>query len=367
MLERLRVGNRKAGVFGRLGAFRVAYVPSVDSAPVMVASELGFFAARGVRVTLCREVGWAGVREKLLHVDVDAAIAPAGMAYALHCGLGTVARACVASLFLGRGGGAMLLSPALRDLGVRDAETLREAVEAQRGRRPFVFAHGYGLSAQAFALREWLGAAGIEVGRDVRLINVPPMLTPSNLLAGHVDGCWVEEPWTTSALLTESGWSPASGHSPASPLPDKVFLALQDFVNGFPQEHAAMTAALVDACVFCAEPGNRDELASLLARNCFPELSPSVLGKALDACLTTPASPPVEHAPTRDRARQVFRQVAATGLADGCFRFRRDVVARVFREDLFRAATGPSTARATAPLQASARRASRSRSALVFA
>src|SRR5688572_13850431 len=67
---------------------RIGFLALTDAAPLVVAKELGWFAARGLSVELCREVGWATIRDKVVYGELDAAHAPAPMLWAAQLGLG---------------------------------------------------------------------------------------------------------------------------------------------------------------------------------------------------------------------------------------------------------------------------------------
>ena len=69
---------------------RIGYVPLTDCAPLVVAHERGIFARHGLRVQLRREAGWATVREKMLHGELDASQAPVSMVFEMSWGLGVV-------------------------------------------------------------------------------------------------------------------------------------------------------------------------------------------------------------------------------------------------------------------------------------
>ena len=51
----------------------IGYVALVDSAPLIVAREGGFFAEQGLQVDLQREPSWASLRDHLLFGDLVAA------------------------------------------------------------------------------------------------------------------------------------------------------------------------------------------------------------------------------------------------------------------------------------------------------
>ncbi len=82
----------------------VGFVPLCDCAPLVMAQELGLFEKFGLRVRLSREVGWATVRDKMIHRELDAAHALAPMVFAVSLGLGSLQTDCVSGLVLSRSG-----------------------------------------------------------------------------------------------------------------------------------------------------------------------------------------------------------------------------------------------------------------------
>ena len=117
------------------GILNVGYAATIDCAVLIAAQELGLFRKQGLEVRLSREVGWTTIREKLLHEELDAAATHASMLFSIYCGIGVVRRPCLSGLLLGRNGSAITLAKAFWDEGVRDAATLGQLIQAQRGRR----------------------------------------------------------------------------------------------------------------------------------------------------------------------------------------------------------------------------------------
>ncbi len=115
-----RMTNRLAG-----DRLRVGFVPLTDCAPLIMAQELGLYTKYGLRVELSRELGWATIRDKIIHRELDAAHALATMPVAASLGLGSIACECVAGLVLNLNGNAITLSNDLWRRGVRDGKTLR--------------------------------------------------------------------------------------------------------------------------------------------------------------------------------------------------------------------------------------------------
>src|SRR6476469_7881090 len=66
-----KLQNRKA--LEKTAPLRLGFVPLIDCAPLVMAHELGLFSKYGLNVTLQRQLGWATVRDKLIHGELDAA------------------------------------------------------------------------------------------------------------------------------------------------------------------------------------------------------------------------------------------------------------------------------------------------------
>src|SRR5689334_12307837 len=151
-----------------------------------MAHELGLFRKFGLNVALSRELGWATIRDKVIHGELKAAHAVAAMPLAATLGLGSITCDCLTALVLNLHGNAITLSNDLWRRGVRNGATLRQEVLRLRGERTLTFGTVYPLSSHHHLLRHWLGSAGIHPDRDVRLVIVPPSQMVANLKAGHL-------------------------------------------------------------------------------------------------------------------------------------------------------------------------------------
>jgi len=118
---------------------QVGFVPLTDCAPLIMASELGLFRKYGLRVTLSRELGWATIRDKVIHGELDAAHALAAMPVAATLGLGSIPCECSTALVLNLHGNAITLSNDLWRRGVRDGASLREEIARSRREKTFAF------------------------------------------------------------------------------------------------------------------------------------------------------------------------------------------------------------------------------------
>ncbi len=243
---------------------RIGFVPLADCAPLMAADQLGLFEKHGVEVRLQREVGWATIREKILHHEIDAAHAPGGLALSLRLGVhGHVCRG-IAPFIFNANGNAITLSRDLYGRGVRDAATLRKLIRSTP-QQLFTFGVVAFWSSHHILLREWLRGGGIDPEKDVRIVMLPPPQMPGSLAAGLLDGYCAGEPWNTAAIVQGTGWCAATSETIAPGHPEKVLLTTEEFAEARGEDLAAIIRALDEACAFCDEPKNRRQLPGLLA------------------------------------------------------------------------------------------------------
>jgi ABC-type nitrate/sulfonate/bicarbonate transport system substrate-binding protein len=261
---------------------RLGFVPLTDCAPLVMAKELGLFKKFGVNVALSRELGWATIRDKVIHRELDAAHAIAAMPVAATLGLGSIPCDCLTALVLNLNGNAITLSNELWQHGVRDGATLREEITRARGEKTFTFGVVYPFSSHNFLLRNWLASSGIHPDRDVRIVVVPPPQMVANLKAGHLDGFCVGEPWNSVAVQARAGWCVATSAELDPGHPEKVLMVRHEFAAKCAEEHLALVAALLEACEFCDAPENRNEVVATLARPEYVNAPAAALRRGFD-------------------------------------------------------------------------------------
>ncbi len=244
---------------------KVGFISLVDAAPFFVAADYGLFSKYGLKVGLSREVGWATIREKVLYGELDAVQALCPMPFASTLGVHSSRIPCVSGMQISKGGNAIVLSGDLWKRGVRDGKSLRQDIANSRYFRKYIFATVYAFSTHAFLIRDWLTSSGIDVERDVQLVNLPPSQMCRNLAAGTIDGFCAGEPWPSLAISQEMGWSPAVSVDIAPSHPEKALMVRESFAEEHPNEHLSLIAALTEACAFCDRPENRDVVARCLS------------------------------------------------------------------------------------------------------
>ncbi len=326
---------------------RLGFIALNDAAPLIVAHEHGFFHRHGLTVALSREAGWATIRDKVVYRELDAAHALGAMAVSTTLGLGCLPCDCLTACVLNTNGNCITLSEELWRRGVRDAASLRDEIVRTRHERLLVFGVVFEHSSHRINLCDWLRSAGINPGRDVRIVVVPPPQLFRNLAAGTIDGYCVGDPWNSLAVREQAGWCPATSLDLAPGHPEKILLVRADFAERRAGEHLALVAAITEAAALCDEPHFRPELAKLLARREYLNVPERVIAASLVGPLELGHGQRIgaenfiqfhrdgANDPTLAKAAWLIEGFRRHGLVPTGATLPTGLGARVFRSDLF--------------------------------
>jgi nitrate/nitrite transport system ATP-binding protein len=274
--QQKRVKQRKitkAAIVAKNGLEKVnleiGFIPLTDCAPLIVAKEKGFFAAHGLEeVNLSREPSWKAVAKGVAVGRLDAAQMVAGMPIAMTLGLqdDNQPTPVNTALILSRNGNAITFSKHLYDRGIRTLADFKKAI-AETPDKIHTFGMVHPSSMHNLLLRYWLAAGGIDPDLDVSLTVIPPPQMVANLKAGNIDGYCVGEPWNSYAINENVGFAITTtsdilqgGHI------EKVLGVTEEWANKYPQTHLALVKALLEACEYCDDKRNREEILELLCR-----------------------------------------------------------------------------------------------------
>ena len=252
----------------------IGFVPLIDCAPLMVAKELGFFAKHGLEeITLSREPSWKAILEGVASKRLDAAQMVAGMPLAMTVGFNdNPPLPMVISLVLSRNGNAITFDKDIYDQGVRSLEDFAALVKHPSDESDESKSRTLGIvhptSMHNLMLRYWLASGGIDPDQDVNLAVIPPAQMVSNLQSNNIDGYCVGEPWNSRAVHEGLGVIMATDLDIWAGHPEKVLGVREDWVNQYPQTYLALVKALMEACEYCDDRRNREEILELL---CKPE------------------------------------------------------------------------------------------------
>jgi bicarbonate transport system ATP-binding protein len=244
----------------------IGFLPLTACAPLAIAKEKGFFTKYGLdEVTLVRESSWRGITDGIVGGYLDAAQMPAGMPVWMTVGgHGDRPLPVVSALTLTRNGNAITLDKRFYDQGVyslADFKTLLQQSANQSHRLGMV----HPSSMHNLLLRYWLAAGGIDPDVDVSLKTIPPAQMVVDLQAGSIDGYCVGEPWNFRAAVEGIGFTIATDLEIWQGHPGKVLGVREDWANTYPNTHIALVKALLEACQYCADPKNYQEVRQILA------------------------------------------------------------------------------------------------------
>jgi bicarbonate transport system ATP-binding protein len=218
-------------------------------------------------VNLVRETSWRGIVDGIAGGYLDAAQMPSGMPTWLTVGGNqNQPLPTVTALTMTRNGNGVTLAQKFYQQGVYDSHQLkRMLLESTEERHIFGMVHPS--SMHNILLRYWLAAEGIDPDHDVHLQTIPPaqMIADLDLKAGTIDGYCVGEPWNLRAAMEGVGFTVATDLEVWNGHPGKVLGVKEEWANAYPNTHIALVKALLEACQYCANPENQEEIRGILA------------------------------------------------------------------------------------------------------
>ncbi|MES2623885.1 MAG: CmpA/NrtA family ABC transporter substrate-binding protein [Pseudomonadota bacterium] len=268
----------------------LGFLPLLDASPLLLAQELGLFAAEGLKVNLSREASWANIRDKLYVGSLQGAQLLAPMAISVSLGLNKVKAPLVTGMVLSRNGNAITVSNSLiEQLRVLNPEalasphisvlTLRKLINerTQQGTAALTLATVYPYSCHNYLLRYWLAAGGIHPDHDINMVVIPPEQMVAQLASGRIDGFCVGEPWNQVAVAQGHGKILLNTWDIWHNAPEKVLAVHGDWAAANEDTHLALITATLRACRWLEEPANRDEALAILTQPQYLGFTPETL------------------------------------------------------------------------------------------
>ncbi len=248
-----------------MNSLDVGFMALTDCASLVVAATQGFAQPYGLTLNLKRQTSWAGLRDKLVSGQLQAAHSLYGMIYAVELGIsGGPARDMAILMGLNQNGQCINLSRGLQESGVITPEALDKRVH-QSGPK-LTFAQTFPTGNHAMWLYYWLASQGIHPLDDVNSVVVPPPQMVQHLQAGRIDGFCVGEPWAASAVSQQLGFSMATSQTIWPDHPGKVLGCTREFAEQNPNTARALVMAVLEASRFIEESEhNRRSTAQLLS------------------------------------------------------------------------------------------------------
>ena len=259
---------------------RIGFIPLTDCASVVMASVMKFDEKYGIKIIPTKESSWAGVRDKLVNGELDAAHVLYGLVYGVHLGNGGPRKDMAVLMTLNHNGQAITLSKKLADKGAVDGPSLAKTMATDK--REYTFAQTFPTGTHAMWLYYWRAAAGINPMKDANIITVPPPQMVANMRIGNMDGFCVGEPWNHRAIADGIGVTAITTQDIWKDHPEKVLGCTDEFTQKYPNTARAMTAAILDASRWIdASLSNRMKMAEVVSNTAYVNTSVDVINQRI--------------------------------------------------------------------------------------
>ncbi|CAN1210241.1 Twin-arginine translocation pathway signal protein [Tumidithrix helvetica PCC 7403] len=260
----------------------VGFVPVNDCAPFAIAWEKGFFRKYGLNVTLSREASWANSRDGIIFGRLDASPVVSGAVTNARTGAeGARHFPLCAAMTIHRHGNAITFNRNLWEAGIRplstyngDLERFGKDLRSYWQTAPIderVWATVLSSSIYEYFIRYLLSAAGINPVAELRSIITPPPQMVSNMRMETIQAYMVAEPWNTRAIAGNEGvgFTFAQGREIWHGHPDRLLAVRESFIRDYPKTYRSLVKAMIEACQYCSESANREEVAKIISQRSF--------------------------------------------------------------------------------------------------
>jgi nitrate/nitrite transport system substrate-binding protein len=246
---------------------KIGFIPLTDCASVVMAAVKGFDKKYGITITPSKEASWAGVRDKLVNGELDAAHVLYGLIYGLQLGVSGPRKDMAMLMSLNNNGQAITLNNQIKAKGVTDGAGLAKLVKAEP--KEWTFAQTFPTGTHAMWLYYWMATYGIDPFKDVKVITVPPPQMVANMRVDKMDGYCVGEPWNARAIHDQIGFTAVTTQDIWQDHPEKVLGTTLEFVQKYPNTARAMIAAILDASKYIDTMANRSEVAKVISDKAY--------------------------------------------------------------------------------------------------
>jgi bicarbonate transport system substrate-binding protein len=256
---------------------KLGYIAIVESAPLIIAQEKGFFARHGMtNVQVAKQASWGAARDNI-EIGSDGGGIDGGqwqmpMPHLISEGLITkgnrkipmyvLAQLCtqgngiaISNKHLGKGIGLDLAKSG----GADYIKSLRAAGT------PFKAAYTFPRVNQDFWIRYWLAAGGVDPDNDLDLLAVPASQTVANMRTGTMDGFSTGDPWPYRIVKDKIGFLAVLNSQVWSDHPEEYLAMRKDWADKNPKATKALLKAIMEAQMWCDDPKNNEEMVRILA------------------------------------------------------------------------------------------------------
>lgn len=240
---------------------KLGFIALTDCSSLVIAKEKGFFAKRGLDVTLEKQASWAATRDNLINNQIDGAHCLFGMPFATAVGLGGGApsTALKIAMILNNNGQAITLEKKLSAAGYGDLAAAKSVLEAKSPTLAMTFPGG----THDVWLRYWLKATKVDQSK-VKIITIPPPQMVANMKVDAMDGFCVGEPWNAQAVVEQIGFTHITTQDIWKNHPEKALVVGEKFATEKEDVLKDVMAAVLEASEWLDTMTNRAEAANIV-------------------------------------------------------------------------------------------------------
>ncbi len=267
-------GAFAAGAGPEVAKARMGFIALTDASPLIIAKERGLFAKHGLPdVEVVKQASWAATRDNLVlgsgggGIDGAHILSPMPLQFTLGVQTGGRPLPMYILARLNTNGQAISVGNDLKavKVGVDASGAKAKFAQLKAAKNPAKIAMTFRGGTHDLWIRYWLAAAGINPETDVSTIVIPPPQMVANLKAGTQDAFCVGEPWNGQTVNQRIGYTAATTSEIWMNHPEKALGMRADWVDRYPRAAKALTAAVLEAQLWCDKMGNRPAMCSIVS------------------------------------------------------------------------------------------------------
>ncbi|NMG07438.1 CmpA/NrtA family ABC transporter substrate-binding protein [Brasilonema sp. UFV-L1] len=266
---------------------KLGYIAIIESAPLIIAKEKGFFAKYGMtEVEVSKQANWGSARDNVeigsAGGGIDGGQWQMPMPYQISEGLITKGNKKIPMYVLAQlntqGNGIAIANKHLGkniNLKLDGTKSLFDGLKSSGNK--FKVAYTFPQANQELWLRYWAAAGGIDPDNDISLLTVPAAQTVANMKTGSMDAFSTGDPWPYRIVAEKIGFVAALTAEIWKNHPEEYLAMRADWVDQHPKATKAILKAIMEAQQWCDNFNNRKELSEILSRRDYFNVPKEVL------------------------------------------------------------------------------------------
>lgn len=253
---------------------RLGFIALTDASPLIIAKERGFFTKHGLPdVEVLKQASWGATRDNLVLGSagggIDGAHILSPMPYQFTAGVSTGGKIVPMNILarLNTNGQAISVGSDLKavKVGLDAAGAKAKFAQLKAAGNIAKVAMTFRGGTHDLWLRYWLAAAGINPDADVSTIVIPPPQMVANMKSGTQDAFCVGEPWNGQLVNQKIGYTACLTSEIWMNHPEKCLGMRASWVDKYPNAARALTAAVMEAQMWCDKMENRQAMCSVVS------------------------------------------------------------------------------------------------------